>query len=280
MVNNRDGLVDEYGNRSPWIEIANTSWGTVNLQNCYLTNNRKALEDIPVPERIKLMSLISRGDSRTKLAAQERIVFFADGHTNLGTLHTNFALAQDKENFIALFDGNARTLLDSITIPADLPANCSYARILAKDMKSYTWKIMSPSNVTPGSSNDIGSVNENKVAEFKERDPFGVGMSILGMGIVFSCLIALYLFFRVFGILFRGKDTTTAAIETTADTLKNKVVTTDTVTAISDIKQKETYMAVIALALSNALNNHDDESGVITIKQHCSNWNPHTNYLD
>ena len=42
VVGNTNGLVDEYGNRPSWIEVANTSWGTVNLQNCYLTNNRKA----------------------------------------------------------------------------------------------------------------------------------------------------------------------------------------------------------------------------------------------
>ena len=102
VVGNTNGLVDEYGNRPSWIEVANTSWGTVNLQNCYLTNNRKAVEDMPVRERVKLMSLISRGDSRTKLEAQERIVFFADGCTNLGTLHTNFKLVPGKENFIAL----------------------------------------------------------------------------------------------------------------------------------------------------------------------------------
>ena len=36
------------------------------------------------------MSLIPKGDERTNLTAQQRIVFFADGQTNLGTLHTNF----------------------------------------------------------------------------------------------------------------------------------------------------------------------------------------------
>ena len=63
VVGNTNGLVDEYGNRPSWIEVANTSWGTVNLQNCYLTNNRKAVEDMPVRERVKLMSLISRGSA-------------------------------------------------------------------------------------------------------------------------------------------------------------------------------------------------------------------------
>ena len=43
VVSNTDGLIDEYGERTGWIEIANTSWGTNNLRSCYLTTNREAL---------------------------------------------------------------------------------------------------------------------------------------------------------------------------------------------------------------------------------------------
>lgn len=270
MVDNPDGLVDEYGSRSPWIEIANTSWGTISLQNCYLTNNRKALEDMLVPERIKLMSLIARGDSRTTLEAQKRIVFFADGRTNLGTLHTNFTLTPGKDNFIALFDGNARTLLDSVTVPASLPAGYSYARVLSENMKSYTWKALPPEKVTPGNANNLGDVNEDKVAEFKERDPHGFGMAILGMGIVFSCLISLYLFFKVFGIFFHKNNESNAA-------RPMKVISEERSDSGNEATLQEIYMAVIALALSRAVKNHDEESGIITIKPHRSNWNVRAN---
>ena len=52
VVNNSAGLIDEYGNRNAWIEICNTSWGTVNLRSCYLTTNRKTLDpNLSVPER-------------------------------------------------------------------------------------------------------------------------------------------------------------------------------------------------------------------------------------
>ena len=37
---------------------------------------------------------------------------------------------------------------------------------------------------------------------------------------------------------------------------------------------REVYMAVIALGLNRAMGNHDEESGIITIKSCRSNWNP------
>lgn len=267
VVGNTNGLVDEYGNRPSWIEVANTSWGTVNLQNCYLTNNRKAVEDMPVRERVKLMSLISRGDSRTKLEAQERIVFFADGCTNLGTLHTNFKLVPGKENFIALFDGNARTLLDSVTVSAEVPAGYSYARVLSESKDGYTWCITPPGNVTPGSANNSGTGREDKVAEFKENDPYGFGMAILGMGIVFSCLISLYVFFHIFGYFFKKRNESRKEGNATAESGENGNV-------VSAESLREVYMAVIALGLNRAMGNHDEESGIITIKSCRSNWNP------
>ena len=153
VVSNTDGLIDEYGERTGWIEIANTSWGTNNLRSCYLTTNREALnKGLSVPERVKLMSLIPKGDERTNLTAQQRIVFFADGQTNLGTLHTNFTLKEGEENFIALFDGNGKTLLDSITVPP-LAENQSYARVYDSESETYVWVVLDANEVSPGAPN-------------------------------------------------------------------------------------------------------------------------------
>ena len=153
VVSNTDGLIDEYGERTGWIEIANTSWGTNNLRSCYLTTNREALnKGLSVPERVKLMSLIPKGDERTNLTAQQRIVFFADGQTNLGTLHTNFTLKEGEENFIALFDGNGKTLLDSITVPP-LAENQSYARVYDSESETYVWVVLDANEVTPEAPN-------------------------------------------------------------------------------------------------------------------------------
>ena len=175
VVSNTDGLVDEYGNRAGWIEIANTSWGTNNIRSCYLTTQREALnKELSVPERVRMMSLIPKGDDRTNLTAQKRIVFFADGRTNLGTLHTNFELKPGEENFIALFDGNGKTLLDSITVPP-LAENQSYARVYDAESDAYVWVVLNADEVTPGSPNVGQGKVQDKVAEFKEKFRAQVG---------------------------------------------------------------------------------------------------------
>lgn len=267
MTDNRSGLIDEYGNRTPWIEIYNTSWGTVNLQSCYLTNDRRALnENLSVPDRAKLMSQIPKGDDRTALEAQRRIVFYADAAPNMGTLHTSFRLEKGKSNFIALFDGDGHTLLDSVTVPASLGADCSYAAFLTGG-KAMKWEVCPPAKVTPGNANSKEGMTDDKVAEFKEKDPYGFGMAILGMGIVFSCLILLSAFFYFFGKIFSRKNTKHSANK--ADEAAAKSVSTG-----SD-SGKDEIAAVIALAVHSALSDiHDYESGVITIKTHPSKWNP------
>ena len=59
---------DEYGEAHSWIEILNTSYTTHDIRNCYLTTDRAVLnEELSAPERIAMMSLIPKGDSRTNL---------------------------------------------------------------------------------------------------------------------------------------------------------------------------------------------------------------------
>lgn len=262
VVSNPAGLIDEYGKRPAWIEICNTSYGTVDLRSCYLTTNRKVLENMSVPERIRLMSPIPRGDGRTKLKAQGRVVFFADGETNLGTLHTNFTLNPEKENFIALYDGNGHTLLDSVTVPPCQKAGNSYARFLAPNGKYYEWKWTPAEKVTPGSPNSNAGVTDSKVAEFKERDPQGFGMSILGMGIVLSCLVLLSIFFYLFGKIFAG-----------ANKERPNAQASESSPAETDEEDCGAVAAVIAMALKQQLYDlHDHESGVLTIKPRHTNW--------
>ena len=53
------GLLDDYGRRSGWIELYNTSTGTVSYGGCFLTDDRNNLKK----------SLIPPTDLRTKLGA-------------------------------------------------------------------------------------------------------------------------------------------------------------------------------------------------------------------
>ena len=184
--------VDEYGQPASWIEIENTSYSTHDIRNCFLTINPAVLDKtMSAPEREKLMSLIPAGDPRTSLAAKQRITFFADGHTNRGTLHLNFTLPAGEAFTVYLFDGNAVDLLDSVRVEA-LPAGSSYARIADDE-----WQVCDANNMTPNAPNV--QYSNDKIKEFKEKDPHGIAMTLMCMGVVFSCLILLFVFFHIFG---------------------------------------------------------------------------------
>jgi Na+-transporting methylmalonyl-CoA/oxaloacetate decarboxylase gamma subunit len=121
--------------------------------------------------------------------------------------------------------------------------------------------------VTPNSSNKVEGKVENKVQEFKQRDPYGIAMSIIAMGIVFICLILLYVFFRVLGIVLHRIDVLTRVKAIKAIREQAHKVT---VIAKQGLETKgidnEVYVAVIALALQEYEENvHDIESNVLTI---------------
>ncbi|MCM1109257.1 MAG: OadG family protein [Clostridium sp.] len=267
VTNNTEGLTDACGRRSAWIEITNTSWSTVDVRSCYLTTNRGTLnEQLSVPERVRLMSVVPKGDEKTSLAAQERIVFFADGQTNLGTLHTAFTLNPGEETFIALFDGNGSTLIDSLTVPP-LAENQSYARIFTDEDGVSKWIVLDASDVTPGYANRGQEVTKDKVAEFKEKDPYGVAMAFMAMSIVFGCLIFLYIFFRIFGWFMdrMAKLARVKAIRKIRESAsKVAVIAKDGMESRG--VDMETYMAVIGMALHEYENDvHDVESNVLTL---------------
>ena len=268
------GYQDEYGETPSWIEIANTSYTTHDIRSCYLTTNRAALnEELSAPERIAMMSLIPKGDARTNLAAKQRIVFFADGKVNRGTLHANFTLTPGQENFIALYDGNGVTLLDSLTVPV-LEAGHSYARIYNKVKDAYEWIDASPDQVTPDAPNEIGSNTDDKTAEWKKNDPYGIAMAIIAMGIVFGCLILLFVFFHIFGwVLNRmAKLKRVQGIKQIHEAGEKIVVMAKEGAETKGIEM-ENYVAAIGLALHEYMGNmHDIESGVLTIEHHASAW--------
>lgn len=280
---NTDGLIDEYGRRGAWIEITNTSWSTVNIHSCYLTINRAALNsELSVPERISLMSLVPKGDARTVLKAQERIVFYADGQTNLGTLHTNFVLDASQENFIALYDGNGVSIIDTITVPV-IGENQSFARLFAEDKdEADTWLILNKEDVTPGSPNRGQAEKVDKVAEWKAKDPYGIAMSVVAMAIVFGCLLFLYIFFRSFGKVmeYTSKLARVKAIRKIHESaVKVAVIAKDG--KESRGIDMETYMAVIGMALHEYETDvHDVESNVLTIMpEDRTEWNSKDNAM-
>lgn len=276
VTNNANGYQDEYGERSGWIEIANTSYSTVSVASMYLTTDRAALNPrLSVPERIRMMSQIAKDESRTTLKAKQRILLFADGHCNRGTLHANFTFDNTKPVFIALFDANGQTLLDSITVPV-LGKDQSYARLLSKDGESVVWRIADADKVTPNGPNELDGQADDKVAQWKKNDPHGIAMAIIAMGIVFLCLILLYVFFHAAGYLLSRtqKIAQIKPISTIGDKAHSAANRAKHGNELQGV-DKEIYIAVIAMALKEYEEDvHDVESNILTIKPRTNNaWN-------
>ena len=282
MTDNQSSLIDEYGHRHAWVEIANISHSTYNIRGMYLTTDRTVLDkQMSVPERVSRMSQIPNGDERTILSARQLIVFYLGSRPTEGSLHLAVPVEAGKPTWIALYNGNATQLIDSVTVPT-LGADQSYARI-ANNGTAKDWEIKSADRVTLGIQNQT-TVSESKVEKFKREDPYGVGMAIMAMGIVFFCLALLWVFFTFFGMFMRHQEAAkrvinqqpikpiTKTVEKTIEVgHKTGVILKDGFE--SKGIDREVYMAVIGLALRQYEDDiHDVESGVITIKPKDTGW--------
>lgn len=278
MTANTESRVDDYNMHLPWVEIANISYTTYNIRGMFVTTNRAVLDkSLSAPERIKLMSIVPNGEEGTVLKARQHAVFYLNSNPAKGAFHLSAKVNAGEPVWIALYDGNGVDLLDSVQVPG-LIANTSYARYYGEQQK---WGIKAPNDVTPGTDNFI-MANESKTAKWKREDPHGFALSLLSMGIVFGCLILLYVFFTLLGKFMRspypdmiagwfaghgsrsGKNDKEAAVEPLASLQQDG----------TDVKDdEEVCMAVIAMALHEYLGGgHDNESGIITIKPKQSRW--------
>ena len=262
LVTNTASIVDEYGCRSAWIEFHNDAFAPANARNCFLTTNRAVLnKDLSAPERIKMMYQIPSGDVATHIDGKQKMLFHADALPKRGVFHTSFTLADSTENWIALYDANGTTLLDSVTVPA-LGENQSWAR--EKDGVG-AWKIVTADNVTPAATN-IVEQGEGKVAKFKRMDSLGLGMTVMCMAVVFSALAILWFLFAIIGKIFA--KTISNAKKTTA-----KEVAAPIVSPVAKSDADDEVIAAISMALHEHFGNvHDEESGILTIDGGESSW--------
>ena len=257
LVINDQNYQDDYGLHNAWIEIFNTSFASVNLEGCFLTNDKNNPTKYPIP----------KGDVLTLIKPRQHALFWADGMPNRGTFHVNFTLDPDKENYIALYDSNGKTLIDEVTIPAGQLADRSYAR--EKD-GSANWVVKGGgehSYVTP-STNNMTIDKNPKIENFKKHDSIGIGMAIIAMSVVFIGLVLLYLSFKAVGnIAVRlGKKNAMKATGITDKTeAKEKNLGSHT--------GEET--AAIAMALHEYLNDaHDVEDMILTINKVKRTYSP------
>lgn len=257
LVVNEQNFQDDYGLHNAWIELFNTSFATVNVEGCFLTNDRNNPTKYPIP----------KGDVLTQIKPRQHTLFWADGMPNRGTFHVNFTLDPTKENYIALYDSNGKTLIDEIVIPAGQLADQSYAREMDGKTKWVVKGGSDHSYVTP-STNNMTIDRNPKIENFKKHDEIGIGMAIIAMSVVFIGLILLYISFKVVGNI---------AVKLS----KRNAMKAVGITNKAEAKEKNLgshsgeETAAIAMALHEYLNDaHDVEDMILTINKVKRTYSP------
>ena len=265
MVENNTNITDEYGNRHAWIELYNTTRKTMQISTVFITNERIPEGQTPVKEK---MYVIPLNDEKTKIHHLQQAVFFADGDPWKGTFHASFELKPGEENYIAIYDADGLTKLDEVVVPANLPADHSYARTIeiedwhlieSNEFNASEWEIRNgqekDSAITPGINNQVIELND-KIEKFQKLDGNGVMLTLMAMLIVFSALILLSICFYAFGkINAKIARKNKAVAQGKSEEEDHADVENDSSEAI----------AAITMALYQHLNAHDYEDTVLTI---------------
>ena len=246
LVINDSNYVDSYGKRSGWIEIFNTAYNSVDVGGLYLTN------DMTNPVKYR----IPTGDPLTLIAPRNYILFFADALPTRGVQHLNFTLTET--NYLALFEGNGKTMVDAVKYDEQKP-NISYGRL--KD-GAAKWGFLD--KTTPGANNFTGEII-TAGDKFLVMDPYGVGMAVIAMSVVFGALILLYVVFKntkkIYSInlktLFSKKHKESVPVRATQEEISGEV------------------NAAIALSLHLYVSElHDHEDAILTIKKVARTYSP------
>ena len=268
------GVVDDYGRHTGWIEIFNTSMGTVNFAGCFLTDDRNDLKK----------SIVPKGDLRTKLGPRQTTLLYASGNGKDGTFYTDFTIRPGSTVYLVSNDG--RTIIDSLVIPASLPEGMSMSK-RAFDLRQKEFEpLPDPTVPSPGIYN--GDLNAASKAEaMAEKDPHGGILSLVAVSVVFSALAILWFLFWLFFDRPAKKKAAAkdqpkkekkarkaAAVSAPAGNLTDEVAAV--IALAMDMEQGGDVYAAIALAMDLYFNDtvHDAESFVLTMRpMEGSGWN-------
>lgn len=251
MVQNDSSVVDDYGLRHGWIELYNSTHAPMEISSVYLTNDSTKPTLYPVP----------LGDVNTEIPALQHVLFWADGEKNKGTFHISFKIKPGETIFI--FDADQKTVLDQVTIPADLKPNTSFARKVdgKGGIDQAAWEVRDGGEkyITPSSNNIIVDTNE-KVDKFRNLDKSGIVLTMMAMGIVFGALLVCCLCFYAISKV--------GSLMSKINKMRSQGVDPKTV-AKEDAPTHDSgeEIAAIVMALHEHLNTHDQENTILTINK-------------
>ncbi len=270
-MENVDGVVNDYGQHTPWIELFVKYYGPIDVAGYAV--------EVEVDGKTTRYT-IPTGDIATKIQPRQHILLWADNNDLHGTLHTNFTLDPGKTTTVRLYNSN-KDLIDEVTIPANsLSADQSYGRdgALYSGNTTDAWKVFDHNDHNNPTTAGVANVvvdSTAKMRNFETQDPVGIGMTITAMIVVFGCLFLLYNAFSFIGKLsmkmakkneLKAKGVASEAAATAAAS-----------TADKDYVPGEVY-AAIGMALHEMQNDvHDMEEMVLTIdaghERTLSPWN-------
>ncbi len=263
------GIVDDFGRRGGWIEIFNTSQGTVNFAGCFLTDDRNNLKK----------SIIPKGDLRTKLGPRQTTLIYASGNGADGTLYADFEIRPGSTVYLVSNDG--RTIIDSLVVPASLPAGMSMSKRAFDLRQSEFEPLPDPTVPSPGIYN--GDLNAATKAEaMAEKDPHGGILSLVAVTVVFSALAILWFLFWLFfdrpakkAAQAKEKPKNSAAkAQVKAGEVSDEIAAV--IALAMDMEQGGDVYAAIAMAMDLYFSDtvHDTESFILTMRpKDGSAWN-------
>lgn len=253
VVENIEGFIDDFGERSAWIEIYNNTTRTQELSNIFITNDPSDPKKYAVP----------RGDINTQVKPHQHAIFWADNKPSNGTFHLNFKLDPNKENYIGLYESDGVTLIDEMTIPAGMLANQSFGYEkdgMKNDKSGYLATVLT--RATPSSNNFVEGENP-KIVALKKNDPWGLVMTGTAMFVVFTALFLLFIAFK-----FTGKTAKWL-------TKRKAIESGKTVARDEDHELSGEVLAAISAAINDMNQDmHDVESTILTIDEVKRNYSP------
>ncbi len=281
MIKNVDNYADEYGRHVPWVEIFNTAYNTVNITGCFLTDDTTGLAAAgkkggTIPSTWYRIPT----DQHMYMPQRSFLVFFLDNSPLYGPFHTNFTPAESKTHYIALISSDGKELLDLVEYPVELRDTSrvfGYVADGARDNKAFKKGVRASgelnflSDFTPASSNET-EVKISKQDKLKRDDPYGIGMAIISMAVVFTALIMIYVMLKIFNYASRRTTMKSKAKEEAA---KAPAMAAAAGTKNDDEAVNGETVAAIGTALHLHFGSmHDEESEVITINMPSKHYSP------
>jgi len=255
LVINTDDFQDDFGQQNAWIELFNSSYGTVDIAGCYLSDDPDNLKKYAIPG----------GDIQTKIKPRQHVLFWADNQPYRGTFHVSFDLANADE--IIFTKGDGKTIIDRIPVHHELAENQSFGRmedgIGSTDGNGEGWTVLE--RTSPSTNNTLVD-KAAKPDRMKAIDPYGWVLALTAMSVVFIALILLYFIFKGIGNanIRAGKKRSAA------------VSGTDVKASAYGETPGEVY-AAIATAMhlyQQDDENHDEESFVVTLHHTDRTYSP------